>query len=267
MALLQREQVAARLALARQLGGLLIPQALAEGVEARRLFRSRGLRAGSLRAARNAWRSRLHLLPAGLDLTDGVVIDLGANEGSFTSAVLNLAPAARVLAVEPAPEPLARLRARFGDSPSVTIVPKAVAEHSGTATLHLTGHSHNSSLHAPLEETGELYDLRRDWATVQTVEVPTTSLDDLAGDRPIACIKLDVQGAELEVLRGARRALANTRAVLMEVTFVPHYVDDAGFQTLNSFMVDAGFELVAISEPGRTAGGDATWADACYARP
>jgi hypothetical protein len=96
--------------------------------------------------------------------------------------------------------------------------------------------------------------------------VPTVSLDELAGEEAVAVVKLDVQGAELDVLRGGSQALARTRAVLMEVTFVSHYHDDAGFQALNRHMLDAGFELVAISEPGRTRSGEATWADACYAR-
>jgi FkbM family methyltransferase len=257
--------VRARAAQAREIGRLLLPQALAEGVEARRLFNRRGWRAGSLRTYRNAWRSRLHLLPTDLDLTDGVVIDLGANEGNFTAAVLAFAPTARVLAVEPAPAARARLEARFAGEPGVTVVPKAVAERSGTATLHLTAHDHNSSLHAPRADMQALYE-DPGWGVVETVEVPTVTLDELAGEERIAVVKLDVQGAELEVLRGAGHALANTRAVLMEVTFVSHYHDDAGFQALNRRMLDAGFDLVSISEPGRTASGETTWADACYAR-
>jgi len=258
--------VSARAAQAREIGRLLLPHALAEGMEARSLFRRRGWRTRSLRAYRNAWRSRLHLLPSDLDLTAGLVVDLGANEGNFTSAVLGFAPTARVLAVEPAPGPCARLEARFAGHAGVTVVAKAVAERSGTATLHLTAHDHNSSLHAPREGMPELYE-DAGWTQVDTLEVPTVSLDDLVGDEPVTVVKLDVQGAELDVLRGASRALGRTRAVLMEVTFVSHYHDDAGFQALNRHMLDAGFELVAISEPGRTRSGEATWADACYARP
>jgi FkbM family methyltransferase len=245
---------------------LAAPQILAEALEARQLFTARGWRAPNLRAYRNAWNSRLHLLPGDLDLDGGLVIDLGANEGNFTNAVLTFAPRARVIAVEPAPEPLARLRARFADKPSVQVVGKAVSDRSGTAELHLTGHDHNSSLHRPRGEMQTLYE-DPGWSVVGDLTVETTSLDDLVGaDEQIAVIKLDVQGGELAVIEGGESALQRTQAVLMEVTFVSHYEDDADFQRLNRELLERGFALTALSEPGRTRRGEVTWADACYSR-
>jgi FkbM family methyltransferase len=245
---------------------LAAPRILAEALEAKRIFTQRGLRAPSLRAYRNAWRSRLHLLPDDLDLRRGLVVDVGANEGSFTNAVLTLVPEARVLAVEPAPEPLARLRERFGDRPNVTVVGQAVADEEGVAALHLTGHDHNSSLHRPRDEMRELYQ-DPGWGVVRSIDVQTTSLDRLIGaDEEVSVLKLDVQGGELAVLRGAQGTLDRTRAVLMEVTFVSHYEGDADFQRLNQELLERGFQLTAISEPGRTQRGRVTWADACYER-
>lgn len=248
-----------------ELTQLAAPRILAEALEAKRLFNERGLTAPNLRAYRNAWRSRLHLLPRGLDLRSGVVVDIGANEGSFTNALVTLVPSARVIAVEPAPEPLARLRERFAANPNVTVVGKAMASEVGTAALHLTAHDHNSSLHRPREEMKTLYE-DPGWGVVRDVSVETTSLDALVPDETISAIKLDVQGAELDVLRGAGEALERTQAVLMEVTFVSHYEGDADFQRLNEEMLERGFALTAMSEPGRTRHGEATWADACYAR-
>ena len=248
------------------LGRLAAPQILAEALEAKALFNQRGLVAPNLRAYRNAWRSRLHLLPADLDLNRGLVVDIGANEGNFTSAVLSFAPSARVLAVEPAPEPLARLRERFRAHPSVTVVGKAVADRPGRAELHLTGHDHNSSLHKPREEMRALYE-DPGWAVVGALDVETTTLDDLVDPgTEVSVLKLDVQGAELAVIQGGSRALEHTRSVLMEVTFISHYEDDADFQRLNRELLDRGFALTAISDPGRTRRGEVTWADACYSR-
>jgi FkbM family methyltransferase len=248
------------------LARLAAPQILAEALEAKRLFNQRGWRAPNLRAYRNAWNSRLHLLPGDLDLDRGLIVDLGANEGNFTNAVLSFAPNARVVAVEPAPEPLARLRARFAGKPSVQIVGKAVSDRSGSAELHLTSHDHNSSLHRPRTEMQTLYE-DPGWSVVAELEVETTSLDDLIGEaEQVAAIKLDVQGGELAVLQGGEGVLERTQAVLMEVTFVSHYEDDADFQRLNRELLDRGFTLTAISDPGRTRRGDVTWADACYSR-
>lgn len=247
----------------RPLARLALPVGLAEGLEARRLFRRRGWGPASLRVYRQAWLSRLHLLPVDLDLTRGVVVDVGANEGNFSAAVLALAPNATVIAVEPSPGPRARLQARLGDK--LTIVPSALAGESGTAVLHVTAHDHNTSLHQPREEMQELYE-DPGWKVVDEIEVPTDTLDALVGDREVAALKLDVQGAEMDVLAGGRRALERTRAVLLEVTFVSHYEADATFPRLDAAMRDLGFELTAFSEPGRNDEGIVTWADACYAR-
>src|SRR4051812_4763032 len=115
------QQLASR---GRALGQLTYPVALSEALQARRTFRARGLERVSLIGARRAWLSRLHLLPPDLDLTSGLVLDVGANEGNFSAAVLSLAPAATVIAVEPAPGPRERLNARLGSHPSFTLVPK-----------------------------------------------------------------------------------------------------------------------------------------------
>jgi FkbM family methyltransferase len=258
-------QLADLMSRARMVGELAAPTALAEALQARRAFRQRGASRTSLRSYRNAWRSRLHLLPPGLDLTRGVVVDIGANEGNFSAAVLALAPTATVLAVEPSPGPRARLEARFSGQTSVTVVPDAVAATAGTAVFNITEHDHNSSLHAPLDTMRELYH-DPGWNVAERIEVPTTTLDDLVGDREVAALKIDVQGAELDVIAGGENALQRTAAVLMEVTFVSHYEGDATFQLLNTAMVERGFDLIALSEPGWSPEGVATWSDACYAR-
>jgi FkbM family methyltransferase len=245
---------------------LALPTLLAEALDSRRFFRQRGLRADSLLAYRRAWLARLHLLPPEVDLRRALILDVGANEGDFSAAVLGVAPDVTIMAVEPSPAPLARLRERVAGRPNVTVVPKAVAAESGTARFNVTEHDHNASLRQPrTDEMGTLY-RHEGWGVREVLEVETVSLDELADGRDVSLLKLDVQGGEMEAIRGGREALARTGAVLMEVTFVSHYEDDATFQELNRAMLDLGFELGGISSPGRAPDGVPTWADACYVR-
>jgi FkbM family methyltransferase len=168
--------------------------------------------------------------------------------------------------VEPSPEPRARLEARVAGRRNVTVVPKAVATASGTARFHITVHDHNASLQRPrTDQMGALYH-HEGWGVREVLEVETISLDELARGRDVALLKLDVQGGEMEAIRGGGEALTRTHAVLMEVTFVSHYEGDATFQDLNHAMLDLGFELCGISSPGRSPEGVPTWADACYVR-
>jgi FkbM family methyltransferase len=250
---------------ARAAGWVVLPAALTEALEARRAFRARGLRPHSLMSARRAWLSRLHLLPLDLDLAAGVVVDVGANEGNFTAAMLDLAPDASVIAAEPSPGPRERLAARFAGDPRVTIVDKALSLYNGTAEFNITAHDHNSSLHEPLHHMPEFYG-DSGWSVVKRIEVATTTLDDLVGDRDVSVLKLDVQGGEMDVLRGGSGTLARTRAVLLEVTFLSHYEGDATFEPLHEEMIRNGFHLFGLADPGRTGDGLTTWSDACYAR-
>jgi FkbM family methyltransferase len=243
----------------------LEPAGIAELRDARAFARRHGASVRSFGAARDA---RLDLLPAWVDLRAGIVADVGANVGDWSAAVLRVVPEARVLAVEPAPEPLRRLSERFADVPGVVVDGHAVSDRPGTAVLHVTGHSHNSSLHAPHAAMGSLYESTTGWDVVARVPTPTATLDELLAGEDVALLKIDVQGAEREVLRGAPQVLARTAAVLIEVTFVSHYAGDATFPALHEQLSAHGFSLNALSEPFRAQRGTGSilWADACYCR-
>jgi FkbM family methyltransferase len=217
-----------------------------------------------MRAAADGWLAGLQLLPADLDLRGAFVVDLGANEGDFSAAVLGLAPSARILAVEPAPGPRERLQARLGSRPNVEIRPVAVAGETGIANFRLTAHDHNSSLLQPRPESQER--IGGGWDVVREIEVPTVSLDELVGDQDVDVLKLDVQGAELDVIGGGRRALERTRAVLLEMNLFSQYEGDATFDALHREMCALGFELTNVATPVTTADGTATFIDGCYAR-
>jgi FkbM family methyltransferase len=214
----------------------------------------------------DARAANLDMLPPWVEPQAGLVVDLGANEGEWTASVLRVFPEVEILAVEPGWDPLGVLQPRFAHQPNVTIVPHAVAAAAGTATFHRTESSVFASLLPPRTSLTELYP-ESPVAVTETVEVPTSSLDELVGDRPVSVLKLDVQGGELAVLAGGARTLEQTAAVLLEVLFQPHYEGDAGFAPLHEAMVALGFELFDLSEPDRVGHGPALWADASYVRP
>lgn len=217
-----------------------------------------------LPAYRQIRAAHLDLLPSLSLLRTGLILDLGANIGDWTAAVLRAERDAQVIAVEPAPEPRETLKRRFGNR--ITIESRAISDKSGSATFHITGHSHNASLRAPHPESAVLYGRTSGWEVKDTLEVETTTVDQLAAGRPVALLKIDVQGAERDVLTGAARTLPQTAAVLLEVTFVSHYQGDTTFPWLHSFMTEQEFELAGLSEPYRSSRNTILWCDACYLR-
>lgn len=80
-------------------------------------------------------------------------------------------------------------------------------------------------------------------------------------------LKIDVQGAERDVLMGGEATLAQARSVLLEMTFFPQYEGDATFNDLHAEMARRGFSLVNVSQTHTTPDGTAIFIDACYARP
>ena len=206
---------------------------------------------------------RLDLVPARVNVYGGLVVDLGANVGAWSGAFLAVAPRARVLAVEPAPEPLSQLTERFAGDGRVEIAPVAVSDRSGTATFHVTEHSHNSSLQAPLDMDSEY---GHGWAEKDTIEVPVTTLDELVGDRAVSVLKIDVQGAESKVIAGGAGVLSRAEAVLIEVCLRSHYQDDLLFADLHPLMESHGYQVAGWSSPRFGQSGDALWLDACYVR-
>lgn len=138
------------------------------------------------------------------------VIDVGANIGLFTVPLgLAVAPGGMVVAIEPLPANTRRLGANVAqnDLDTVHIVEAAVGKADGRATLHTARDPAFASLREIVKyrASGDL-------------DVALRSLDSLWSElgRPaVALVKIDVEGAELDVLEGARELLATARPVLL----------------------------------------------------
>jgi len=141
-----------------------------------------------------------------------LAVDVGANHGWYSVLMGNaVGPAGRVWAVEPLPPLLAELRRNVGSNPSLPIEVKEIAlgAEDGELEVHLfEGLPHG---HASASTLG-----RDDY---ESFKAPMKTLDGIAGDERPALIKIDVEGGEREVLRGAQRLLAADAApiVMLEV--------------------------------------------------
>ncbi len=145
---------------------------------------------------------------------DSVSFDVGANIGLMAVPVLSREPKCRVVSFEPSPNTLPFLKRTIAGSvhrDRWTLVPKAVGAQSGKVTFSLSDQS--NSLFDGIRPTQRV-------ATVGQVEVELTTLDETwreLGSPTVSHIKIDVEGAELDVLRGARGCLRAERpTVLLE---------------------------------------------------
>jgi FkbM family methyltransferase len=135
---------------------------------------------------------------------DSDCLDVGAHSGSVLGAMTRIAPRGRHVAWEPLPEFAARLREAY---PGVEVRQAALSDESGESEFaHVLGDPGWSGLVARPTPTG---------GRVETITVRTERLDDAlsAGVEP-AFVKIDVEGAEERVLRGAVEALRRHRPVI-----------------------------------------------------
>jgi FkbM family methyltransferase len=147
-----------------------------------------------------------------------LVFDVGANVGDYTAAFLGLG--ARVVAIEPDDQALGELRRRFAADERVSIVPMGVSDSKGTTQLYVSteGGTPLSTMSeewiSAAQESGRFH---FSWKPAAQVEV--TTLDSLIGRFGLpAFVKVDVEGFELQVVRGLSRSVA---AVSLE--FHPEY--------------------------------------------
>jgi FkbM family methyltransferase len=136
---------------------------------------------------------------------DSSCVDVGCHEGSILDEMLKSAPRAVHYAFEPLPHLFAGLQAKYGGNPNVNLHELALSEAPGEATFqHVVSNPGYSGL------------LRRRFdrphEDVVEIKVKLARLDDiLPPEAQIRLMKVDVEGAELQVLRGATGMLARCR--------------------------------------------------------
>jgi FkbM family methyltransferase len=158
--------------------------------------------------------------------TDSSCADVGAHRGSLLEVMLRLAPGGRHFAFEPVPELAARLRRRF---PEAEVHQVALSDATGQSTFHHV-----------LDDPG-LSGLRRlpkvkPEAAVREITVSTRRLDEMIpSDVTLRFLKVDVEGAQLQVLRGGSETIRRCRPTIV---FEHGYLAQETYATTSAMVWD-----------------------------
>jgi len=192
------------------------------------------------RALKARWRDQRAEIGAlvGAIAPGEVALDVGANKGSFLPWLSRAAgKAGGVFAFEPQPELAAYLGrvCRAAGLSNVEVEAAAVSDRSGARVLRIPGEagpSPGASLEAAVAER----------APGRDVTVPVVALDERLGDerRRIAAVKIDVEGHELSVLRGASGIL-DRHAPLVVVEAEERHAGADNLAAVLAFFVDRGY--------------------------
>jgi FkbM family methyltransferase len=192
-------------------------------------------------------RKKIDLLDVLQSRNVDLVIDVGANVGQFGLSLRRRGYRGRIASFEPVPEVCARLREVTAEDPRWSTYELALGEYDGVGQLRIAQDSELSSLLAP---TGWNTRRERKLEEVRCETVALKQLDSiypqLRADRPF--LKIDVQGAEDKVLRGASGSLSKIVGVQLEIALCEFYQGQLLLQEALQLMHDLGF-IPAIIDP------------------
>lgn len=133
-----------------------------------------------------------------------VFLDIGSHIGSIISEVQRSDRSIKIIGVEAIPEKLAHLRNNFQ---AVQFYECALGNENGTVSFYVNdSQSGYSSLLTPKEDKGH---------RIREIFVELKKLDDLQKFENVDAIKIDVEGAELEVIKGGKETIIRNKPIIM----------------------------------------------------
>ena len=177
-----------------------------------------------------------------------VIFDVGANVGQTLSGIARYFPESTSFSFEPISSSFNALKEKFGNVKNIHLENIALGSESGTSIVELHANSELNTLVNDQPRTDDLLG--------KTEKVSIESLDNFCSSRAIDrvdILKMDVQGWELEVLKGAESFIQSKkiRFVYAEVGFRRSDSDMQHFSELNDFLEKKGFWLCGFYEPFR----------------
>ncbi len=170
-------------------------------------------------------------------ISDGVILDVGANLGQSSERFQFFFPNNRIIAFEPDSNCVNIIEAKFQSSELVKVESYAIGSEEGDTTFFKYGSSELNSIY---KYGGN--------ENAEVVKVPQITLDTycLINDiNDVFILKTDTQGNDYHVLLGAKNILKFTKYVLVEVVFDETYEGTPKYYSIFKILEDNGFRIVS----------------------
>ena len=197
-----------------------------------------------------------------------VLLDIGANVGQYATDVRRSGYADRIISFEPIQKTYQMLCENFASDPSWEAHNTALGEADTSQTIHVSNNLFSSSF-MPMAKTHLANYPESNYTNDESVSI--ARLDTIAprlvkpGDRLF--MKMDVQGYELNVLKGAVATLSQVQVVESEMCLTPLYMGQPLLGDIVSFLYEAGFTLVSLINGGtEQKTGYTLWIDGIFVR-
>lgn len=202
--------------------------------------------------AKNSFKKDPFTAQSELILKQGskVIFDVGANVGKTVTKYLNLFPNADIHAFEPIPEANEKFKATHADKKNIVLSNCGLSDNVGATKLNVNESIDTSSI-LESQEIGASSD--KLCKTVMQIEIKVQTIDNYcekAGINQIDILKIDTQGSELNILKGAEKMLQSKAidVIFTEVYFKEQYVDQPTMYEIALFLKKYGYELYDLYE-------------------
>ncbi len=171
------------------------------------------------------------------------IIDVGANSGQFSKVANAFYPDAKIDAFEPLPDLFPKMAKKFTANKNITVHNLALGNENGQIKFNQNDYGHISSI---LEINSENIHYPKQSNSIPQIDVEIKTLDSFLSDKELpslTLLKLDVQGYELEVLKGASGSIKKIDYVIIEANLEQLYTNQPSFTEMNNYLNNIGFEL------------------------
>lgn len=171
-----------------------------------------------------------------------LIVDAGANIGQTYEKFRLAGFTGPICSFEPAPETFRRLQAQPGHD--WERVPCALSNRSGQAAFNITDNDNANSLHKAT--AGVIPNVLR------SIDVPVFRLDELWGKHGLngkhVFLKIDTEGHDLEVVKGASGVLDFIPLIMMEVSLTPRYDGEPDLRGIVNAMDELGYSACRMEK-------------------
>lgn len=193
---------------------------------------------------------RTHIPTVLHHLSVSTVVDVGSNEGHFGVTLRELGFTGRIVSFEPVQAAFQVLKQRADRDGNWTAHHCALGSYSGETTINVSRFSQFSSILPPTE-------YGRSWENMVVESQETVRLrtideclkDGTIPDDPRIMLKMDTQGFDLEVFKGASETLRNVACILSEISLIPiyegmpHYIESLSVYESNGYRVSGFYPI------------------------
>jgi FkbM family methyltransferase len=202
--------------------------------------------------------------------SDIIIFDVGANRGQTTEKYKRIFPMSTIYGFEPTQEVFACYRNNFAGDLDVKPINLALSDKNRVEEFYINKCDYTNSFFPAVRLTKRLsHDNDDQLINFKTIKTRTETVDNFCskeGIKKIDILKIDIQGGELKVLKGASEMLdkQQIRLIYLEVEFVLLYEGQPLFSEISEYLLKKGYRIFDLGNLERSSSGQLVSGDALF---